>query len=665
MRATLVRTGPGDPWADLARNHRLGDSTRRERVLLASLVLLVIVPLLYGTWSAWRNGWIPYSDNAILGVRARDVFSSRSPLLGMPTSFPADVTGDVWHPGPMLFWWYAPGVRLFGALWGLLLSVALLHTVSVAGVAVVAYRRGGAWVAAGGVATAAAVAGLSGGSAVLFRPLNGIVPLLAFLLFLFLAWSVTCGDHALLPVLVLVGSLVVQAEIEYLGSVVVFTVLATGGLVLQYRRGVVSTAEARRAAVLSGLAVLVCWALPAFEALSNGGGNFLAILRLMYLPDLDLTGWSFARAALLSVPMIALVLFVPFSKGHLLPLGYLIGFVVAGALVWQVLAARRARDVTSMTLLVLGSVGLATGAFSVSRIPRAEGFDYSHVLLLVPLAAFFWFGLVVALVRWWHRSRPSPMRGTRRVLVLVATMALLGAVSTASSVILDEKVQMEPWIYEAVPSLDHQLEATVPRGTTVVMVSSGGRHYRALLNGLIGALEARGVRTQTETLANYWGSSRDYLIHGRSADAVLYVVPPDLRHLPPDVRLVASYRPRGWSDAGAARLSVSMAALIKDAASVELSGVGEERVAAVLYGRAPGLCLPELPSVSPCRDVSEFLEDPRRIADFDPAAVTLLYRDKDVAEPTLPSDLSEQMDRVFEGLPVDVYQGAVPAPSSP
>ena len=45
---------------------------------------------------------------------------------------------------------------------------------------------------------------------------NPSVPLLSLLLLIFLAWSLGCGEHRLLPVTVLVASFVAATHLSYL-----------------------------------------------------------------------------------------------------------------------------------------------------------------------------------------------------------------------------------------------------------------------------------------------------------------------------------------------------------------------------------------------------------------------------------------------------------------
>ena len=62
--------------------HRLRDLSRRQALVAAALVLLVLAPFVVSLLRARSVHWIPSGDDALIGLRSWDVFSSHRPLIG-------------------------------------------------------------------------------------------------------------------------------------------------------------------------------------------------------------------------------------------------------------------------------------------------------------------------------------------------------------------------------------------------------------------------------------------------------------------------------------------------------------------------------------------------------------------------------------------------------
>jgi hypothetical protein len=112
-----------------------------------------------------------------------------------------------------MFWVFAPIYRLFGNT-GLLVGAAILNAGAVVGALFVARRRGGPPMVAI-VAVLAAVLVHALGPDLLIQIWNPWVPVLPFLLFVLLAWSIAEQDWVALPWLVGIGSFVVQSHVSY------------------------------------------------------------------------------------------------------------------------------------------------------------------------------------------------------------------------------------------------------------------------------------------------------------------------------------------------------------------------------------------------------------------------------------------------------------------
>ena len=72
-----------------------------------------------------RHGAVPLTDNAMIEVRALDVFSSHPPITNMLSTVAID--RSVSHPGPLLFYILALPVRLGSHGNGLTLEIGRAH----------------------------------------------------------------------------------------------------------------------------------------------------------------------------------------------------------------------------------------------------------------------------------------------------------------------------------------------------------------------------------------------------------------------------------------------------------------------------------------------------------------------------------------------------------
>lgn len=209
---------------------RWGEIDPRDRRLLVVVGALVLLCAPVGLVNVVGLGWVPTSEDAQIALRARDVFSAaHTPTLGMPTS-PLSAEGTLArHPGPLLFWLFAPGVRLLGLTWGLALTATLANTAAALAIGWVVLRNGSARLAAASLLAAGAVLFSVGGSYATFRPLNLHIALLPLLLLLFVTWAILQGDGRLLPLAALCASFVLQCDLTYGITVLPVSVVAFVG----------------------------------------------------------------------------------------------------------------------------------------------------------------------------------------------------------------------------------------------------------------------------------------------------------------------------------------------------------------------------------------------------------------------------------------------------
>ena len=219
--------------------------------------LAASIPIIASLLHAIAVGWAPLGDNAIVAVRALDVFSTDPPALGMPAGGASGVLHEqAFHLGPMLFWLNAVPARLPWSS-AMPVTVGLANIASVLGVVCIACRRGGRVLM---YVTAAAIAVMARSipAEMLAAVWNPAAALLPFTALVFLCWSVACGDLRLLPLTVVAASFVMQCHLTYVVPTLALLTVAGFGLVL----GGTALDHRTTRNWLIGSAILgvVCWA---------------------------------------------------------------------------------------------------------------------------------------------------------------------------------------------------------------------------------------------------------------------------------------------------------------------------------------------------------------------------------------------------------------------
>jgi hypothetical protein len=108
-----------------------------------ALGVLAALPIVVAMGCAVAQKWTPLGDNAYVGIRAYDVFTGRTPLVGQRSSGASTVLGDTaYSPGPLLFWLLAIPARLPDGTF-LALTMGAVNVASVMGTVALALKRGG------------------------------------------------------------------------------------------------------------------------------------------------------------------------------------------------------------------------------------------------------------------------------------------------------------------------------------------------------------------------------------------------------------------------------------------------------------------------------------------------------------------------------------------
>jgi hypothetical protein len=246
----------------------------RGLVLLSALV--ASLPVIVSTGKAIDLGWVPSSDDGVIAVRAFDVLSGETPLLGQYSQASALIGEPLHNLGPLLVWVLAIPAQIGPDAF--LVVMGAINVACIVGVVVLARRRGGVPLV---IAAAIALPLLSRGLPAevpyeIFNPWAALFPLT---LLLFVGWSVACGEYALMPLLVLVSSFIVQCHVTYLFPVAATVLVAVVGLVIWRRGHRVERGHFSRWVVVTGFVALVCWSGPLIDEVEHRPGNIVLVVR--------------------------------------------------------------------------------------------------------------------------------------------------------------------------------------------------------------------------------------------------------------------------------------------------------------------------------------------------------------------------------------------------
>ena len=379
----LTRWARGLPRAALA-------VAARQLPALAAGVAAAI-PVIVSTVHAVQAGWEPDGDDGIILTRALDVFSSHSPLIGQ-YSEAGNVTGQIVHsPGPMLYWLLAIPVRLGGPA-SAAIAMGVVNTLCIVGCVMLARRRGGL-VLMFAVSIGIALMCQSLSAEIFHDVWNPSAAMFAFLLLIFLCWSLACGDYRLLPAVVVVASFVTQTHLTYLAPTVAIVVIGLVGLTIvrllpwwnARRAGAVRPARVIwRWTVLAALVLGLCWSAPLIDELEHSPGNLSLIVTTVHDRGSTLgphVGWNAVVRAIGFKPWF---LYVPKSEWarkrsvRSTPASgqtdSALALLVMLALIAGAAALRRRGDLCAAALMGLGMcLGLGVDAANTPTAPLLAG----------------------------------------------------------------------------------------------------------------------------------------------------------------------------------------------------------------------------------------------------------------------------------------------------
>ncbi len=534
------------------------EPTRSDRADVAAriadrlhLVVLVVALVPVATAIARRSGrrWIPIGDNALIELRARDVFSlDHFPLLGTWSSASLSAGKDLNHPGPLLFDLLAIPVRLFGGATGVALGVGLVNAAAIIGTVLVASRVGGRTAALAAAAVAAALA-FTLGSAMLTDPWNPHVSVLPALFTLVCTWAVAGGDLAVLPWLFVGCSLCLQTHLGYAYLVPALVITALAGAAAVYRRRwrvdvttrATDVPRLRRTGMISLLVLLVLWAQPLMEQLFGEGQGNLARIATSTGGDEPTIGVANAvriAGGVLAVPpwwsrgsFVDAVPYTPYSADGVTldPVGLrstgvaLLGLVVlAGLLGVAAWWSGRRRDRASTVVAVVAGVAVVLALGSLTIMPIGPlGLTPHQMRWLWSIGAFCVFALVVAGVRALDQYGTLRVGGVFGAIAVVVSLANVPAhVQPAGPDTFPESIPVARAISDQVREFR--------TGDRVVLDASNLRYLEPYSAVVMAAMQQADVdlRVTDEGLVRQLGNARRavgdepltvYLLEGRAA----------------------------------------------------------------------------------------------------------------------------------------------------
>jgi hypothetical protein len=505
--------------------------------------LLAALPVILSTAHALATGWTPVGDDAVIAVRAYDVLTSHSPLVGL-YSATSEVLGRPLHSlGPMPFWLLALPAR-FGGAAAMAVTMGLANGACSIGVVLLARRRGGtALMVAAAIALAVMSGSLVGHTySDVWTPAAGILP---FTLLVVLAWSVGCGDHRLLPLTALVASFVVQCHLTFLPPAVGLLAVAAAGLVLARRRAEASAAAAdpiRRSLLLAAAVLLLCWIAPLIDQAVNRPGNLAQLARTAVAgqPTYGVRGGGRAVADDVGAPPWWLqtahsgaerLVDVAKDPGAFRAATALL--VLGGLVALLVVALRRGRAVVAVAAGQALVLSLALGAVAASTPTKG--------LLPLSLGYTLWWGTAAGAWAWLTLACGAaalllrePFERRRGAALALAACGVAAAIVSLAAAGPGEDVLASR--YAPMRRIESRLTALVPPGSRVLVAGSRNGGFDTQFDyamGSVYALRRHGARVLAETSA---ALGRRY----RPGGAVDWIVrvEPDAGPLPAGARLV-------------------------------------------------------------------------------------------------------------------------------
>jgi len=494
-----------DATADTAGATTRSTTSRESRWLAPLAIVAALLPLFVSAISmAVRVGteYRPQADQAWIELQIRDI-GHFPVLLGPYSRF------GWFHPGPLLYYVLWLPYRLTGSTSVSLVIAALtVNAAAVAGIALIAKRRGGLTL----LLITLLLLGLlehSLGAQFLRDVWNPSITVLPLALLVFLAWTASAGDVWAVPIAAGVATFLVQTHVSY-GLVVGTVVLgAIVGLLVTERRRRPAGAARRRSyvwgAVITAGVLALLWLPVLVQQLFREPGNVGQLYHFfrdhgreqsygnafhVISQQLSIAPEWLRGAAKVNVYSGA----VDLSGATPLPLALLALLAATGVAWW--------RDKVAWRLNALVLAACAAGFVAVTRIV-GEIFPYlvrwSWTLGMLAWLAVAWT-VVVTFRAWLAKDQQARRQVNGRVVGTVAlalVVAGFAAITVVNTVDAADAGNPDPYASAVDAKLLPSLLAHIPDGPGVVEIrSSGGDGSTWVGGGIADELEKRGIDTR-------------------------------------------------------------------------------------------------------------------------------------------------------------------------
>jgi len=493
-----------------ATAHTAGTTTRpatwRDSRWPAPLAIVAaLLPLVVSAISmAVRVGteYRPQADQAWIELQIRDI-GHFPVLLGPYSRF------GWFHPGPLLYYVLWLPYRLTGSTSvSLVVGALVVNAAAVAGIALIAKRRGGLTL----LLITLLLLGLlerSLGAQFLRDVWNPSITVLPLALLVFLAWTASAGDVWAVPIAAGVATFLVQTHVSYglvVGTIALGTII--GLVVTERRRGPASAARRRSylwGAVITAGVLALLWLPVLVQQLFRDPGNVGQLYHFFrdhgreqsYGNAFHVMGQQLSVAPEWLRGSAKVNLYsgaVDLSGSAPIPLA-LLALVAATVVAWW-------RDKVAWRLNALVLAAFAAGFVAVTRIV-GEIFPYlvrwSWTLGMLAWLAVAW--TVVVTFRAWaandqhaRRQVTGRMVGTVALALVVAGFAAITVVNTVDAA---DAGNPDPYASAVDAKLLPSLLTHIPDGPGVVEIrSSGGDGSTWVGGGIADELEKHGIDTR-------------------------------------------------------------------------------------------------------------------------------------------------------------------------
>ncbi len=457
------------------------------------LIAATFVVILARIATVILGDYVANGDIAVIELRVRDVFSP-GVQLGAFSRFGWS------HPGPLLYWVFAPFYELFGERSVALQVVAGLIAIgSVVGIASTVKKVLGSALVVAVIPLVLLVASLGGEFWV--SPWNPDVPLLPFAWLVALLWALASGTRQPLWLIVFLASFIVQAHVGFV--LPVFTMLIAGvGFQLLVRDPSDSKQRFSRTDFLLAFTVgLIAWLPPLVEHFREGSEGNISKMFEFFTGRHNPRGTAFGLRMMSNEFGIAGSWWRGIGESHAFTGDvvrahtYAAPVVLIGLVGVAVVAIREGDRVVQAGVALASSLTFA----AVIAVGSIEGYLYNYLVRWVAVVGWWTVTIiVVGAARWIDRNFElreiegiprNIQRLSKSVAALVVCAVVLGPAvvrGISNPVNADTFDRFVPRIAESLIEYDGSV---LPR----VIIGQGSLEAELVSKGLLLELEKRGM----------------------------------------------------------------------------------------------------------------------------------------------------------------------------